>query len=108
MQLNMEVIAQHLRDAGYSNAYVEMTGGGVATLYAGHTHEEPEWGTRYALVAGPGTYGEPSVADSEEFSFAADVEEQKEVEYLSPDDTERTAADKMIAFLRRHDATVTN
>lgn len=102
MSLNMDVIAQHLRDAGFSNAYVEMTGGGVATIYAGPTHEEPDWGTRYTLVAGPGTYGNPSIGDASEFSFGLDVEDQEEVEYLSESDNERTAADKMIAFLHRH------
>lgn len=41
------------------DAYVEQTGGGCATIYAGPTHEEPGWGKRWACLAGPGWFDGP-------------------------------------------------
>lgn len=41
-------------------AIVEMTGGGVATLFAGPTHEEPGYGTRFAAACGPGYFAGPN------------------------------------------------
>lgn len=97
----MDTIAQYLREAGYSNAYVEMTGGGCATIYAGPTFEQPNWGTRYYLIAGPGTFGNPSYSDAGDFGFSMDFDDQPVTYTTTPDDNERTAADKMIAFLKR-------
>lgn len=74
--LNMDEIVRVLRDEhGIGNAYVAMTGGGVATIFAGPTREEPDYGIRYAAVAGPGSYGwdtGPSVADTREFFIGPD------------------------------------
>lgn len=99
--LNMDTIAQYLRDAGYSNAYVEMTGGGCATIYAGPTFEQPNYGTRYFLVAGPGSFGDPSWSDAGDFTFSMDLDEQPVTYYTTPEDDERSTADRMIAFLKR-------
>lgn len=73
--LNLDTIAHLLRtEHGVANAYVEMTGGGVATIFAGPTREEADYGTRYAAVAGPGTfrYDGPSTGDLIEFAIGAD------------------------------------
>lgn len=99
--LNMDTIAQYLRDAGYPNAYVEMTGGGCATIYAGPTFEQPDYGTRYFLVAGPGSFGNPSYSDAGDFGFSIDLDEQPVSYMTTPEDDERTTADKMVAFLQR-------
>lgn len=37
-------------------AYVDQTGGGCATLYAGEPWEDEEYGRRYPCVAGPGWF----------------------------------------------------
>jgi hypothetical protein len=74
--LNMDRVVELLKAKGVDNAYVEQTGGGVATIFAGPTFEEPEYGTRYAACAGPGTYGwqsdTPSMGSTEDFCVGAD------------------------------------
>ena len=70
---SLDTIAAHLTKAGIPNVNVEMTGGGVATLYAGPTHDEEGWGIRYTLAAGPGWF-EPhwSAANARGFARIGD------------------------------------
>lgn len=58
-------------------AYVEQTGGGTATIYAGHTFVESDYGTRYAALAGPGWFEGPGWTIAR--GYAADF-------YVGPDD----------------------
>jgi hypothetical protein len=56
-------------------AFVDQTGGGTATIYAGLTHADAAGDLRYAACAGPGEYGwgaRPSTAIVEEFYVGLD------------------------------------
>jgi hypothetical protein len=71
-EFSMDAVVELLRERGVANAHVEQTGGGVATIFAGPTYEEPDYGTRYAVCAGPGRYGPPNVADTTDFYVGPD------------------------------------
>jgi hypothetical protein len=103
----LDTIAAHMTAAGIPNVIVEMTGGGVATLCAGPTHEEEGWGTRYALMAGPGWF-EPhwSAPDAHgfarighDFSFAPDDDGASDSEDVLGGD-ELAIANGFVAFIR--------
>jgi hypothetical protein len=56
-------------------AYVEQTGGGAATIYAGTPWHEEGYGDRYPATAGPGQYmfgGARPVADLRDFYIGPD------------------------------------
>lgn len=58
-------------------AYVEQTGGGVATIYAGQPREDEDRGHRYPVIAGPGWFEGPDWTEGR-----ADTREL----YVGPDD----------------------
>lgn len=78
-EFSMDKLVQVLHDEHGVNAYVDMTGGMVATIFAGPTWIEPEVVTsgetwmneRHAVMAGPGefSYTEDSLGYTEEFSW---------------------------------------
>jgi hypothetical protein len=73
-ELNMETIVALVKAQGIA-AYVEQTGGGVATIYAGDTRTEA--GTEYyAVAAGPGRFSGPrwseARGDDEDFCVGPD------------------------------------
>jgi len=73
--LDMDEVCRILREVyRVENAHVADTGGGCMTIYAGPTIEVPDYGTRYAVCAGPGFFqqGEPSLAWTEEFCWGND------------------------------------
>lgn len=78
--LNMDTIVEVLIERGVP-AYVEHTGGGVATIYAGEQRQrrlEQEWPT-FSVIAGPGTlrhrdYGF-STAWSHDFYVGPDMQD---------------------------------
>jgi hypothetical protein len=75
--LDLDEIVDRIHEQGVW-AYVEQTGGGCATIFAGAWHSVPDGNygrTMYAAVAGPGTYGwgdRPSVGHTDEFFIGAD------------------------------------
>lgn len=78
-EFSMDEVVKILTAKGVENAYVEQTGGGCATIFAGPTHDEPDYGKRYAVAAGPGAYGRydggewhDSVGHTDEFCIGAD------------------------------------
>lgn len=75
MRIDMDRVCEILRTEHHiGNAYVEMTGGGVATIFAGPTRDD-DGDAHYAAIAGPGTYGwgnRPSEADTDEFYIGHD------------------------------------
>lgn len=77
-ELNLDRIVEILvNQHRLDQAYVEQTGGGVATIYAGPTRPDPEdpSARRFAAVAGPGSYGwghRASVASLDEFYVGPD------------------------------------
>lgn len=75
----MDTVVELIHDMGIW-AYVEQTGGGCATIYAGAKYTDNEGDQRYSAIAGPGTYGwdrRPSYGHTTEF-------------YIGPDDQGET------------------
>ena len=99
---SMDHVAQRLTELGLS-AYVEHTGGGCATIYAGPTHVDPDWGQRYAVIAGPGWFDNNpdgtscAYATSEEFFFGHDDDGETSptavTSGMAPEDIARAIAD---------------
>jgi hypothetical protein len=52
---SLDRLCDVMRAAGFP-AYVEHTGGGVATIYAGEPVDEEGWGPRYVVLVGPGYF----------------------------------------------------
>lgn len=78
--LDLDLVVDLVRRAGV-HSYVEQTGGGCATIFAGARRPHPADTTGrdvlWACCAGPGTYGwgqVPSVADPTDFYVGADDE----------------------------------
>jgi hypothetical protein len=78
-EFSMKRTVEILRERHQQPAYVEMTGGNVATIYAGPRWTQPDGeytNTRYAVVAGPGLFDSESghPADTMEFYIGIDDE----------------------------------
>jgi hypothetical protein len=77
LELDLDDVVDRIHEQGVW-AYVEHTGGGCATIYAGAWHTVPDGRydrTMYSAVAGPGTYGwgeKPNVGHTDEFFIGAD------------------------------------
>lgn len=73
---SLDVLAQLLRDEhNLPTAYVEQTGGGCATVYAGDVVRDDEGDERWACASGPGSYGwgaGPSTASLFDFCIGPD------------------------------------
>jgi hypothetical protein len=76
-EIDMDEVARLVNDVCGVPAYVEMTGGNTATIYAGKSRTEEGWGERYAAIAGPGCYAWASAESS--LGAASDF-------YVGPDD----------------------
>lgn len=81
--INMAEVVRILREVhGITNAEVQDTGGGCQTIYAGPTEEVADYGTRYALCAGPGgIYGGAPLGWVEEFCWGNDDEDMTDAVY---------------------------
>jgi hypothetical protein len=81
--IDLDKVVALLRQDGV-DAYVEMTGGGIATIFAGPTRpmpEDPEF-REYAACAGPGSYSDHSASL---YDFVVGVENgEGEGEYVEP------------------------
>lgn len=76
--INLDEVVRLLQaEHGIANAYVEQTGGGCATIYAGPQHTDGNGDQRYAVAAGPGWFAGPgfTVARATPADF-----------YIGPDD----------------------
>lgn len=103
-EFSMDRVVAILKSKGVDNAYVEMTGGNCATIFAGPTFEEPDYGTRYAAAAGPGTFGwqSDSIGHTDEFAIGTDDYGDGPVKYVSdqPDvPTEQSAVEEYVAAM---------
>lgn len=79
-ELDMDVIVDHVRRMGVW-AYVEQTGGGCATIFAGAQRVNAAGDPVYAVCAGPGRYGWgklPSTGHADEFFVGADDQGETE------------------------------
>lgn len=119
--ISMDKIVDRVVEAGFF-AYVEHTGGGVATIYASHvgreagsTRPEPvlrdEAGDpRFTVIAGPGWFDTTRTGsqdtrfaadgDLEDFYVGADDDGEATAYRATPTDTEATLADRIIEALR--------
>lgn len=102
--IDMEAVADELRRRGV-HSYVEQTGGGVATIYAGPQHEEPGWGTRWACLAGPGWFDGPlwtlPVGDLGDFYVGPDDDGETEPLRTKREHTVADVADLIESVIRR-------
>lgn len=57
-EVDMQAVAEIVSRAGVP-AYVEQTGGGCATIYAGVTYKDSEGDERFPAAAGPGWFAGP-------------------------------------------------
>lgn len=83
--IDLDAVVAILNHRGHF-AYVEQTGGGCATIYAGPQFHDDEGYKRYAAVAGPGWFNGPgwtlAAADCRDFYIGAD--DDGESPYVSP------------------------
>jgi hypothetical protein len=104
--VNMDLVVQILTDRGVP-AVLEQTGGGTATIFAGATHDDPEWGDRYEACAGPGHWthgwGNPDPANTAvgylgEFCVGPDDFGENGYWMTGAEDTEHTIAERIAAL----------
>lgn len=101
-ELNFDSICELLRAQGIP-AYVEQTGGGCATIYAGEPDRtDPDW-PRFAAVAGPGWFEGPGWTngrgDTGEFYVGPDDDGESEVIVPATSRWDEARAAKAIADL---------
>jgi hypothetical protein len=87
---SMDELASAIRSALRVPVVVEMTGGGVATMYVGEPMGDPESdaGARYPVVLGPGTFGygvHPSWGNWGDFCIGPDDDGSGDVVYTEED-----------------------
>lgn len=74
-KVDMDKVCDILKERGIP-AYVEQTGGGCATVYAGEPWDEEGWGKRYPALAGPGWFEGPgwtnARGDTDDFCIGLD------------------------------------
>lgn len=78
--IDLNVVCDHLHARGVA-AYVEYTGGGCATIYAGEQYLDEEGERRYQAVAGPGYWhfgGVIPVAPTNDFYIGPDDDGESE------------------------------
>lgn len=74
---SMDAVAELVRQAGVA-CYVEHTGGGCATIFAGQPveNEAEVWTNRYPVCAGPGVIGRPATGWLSDFYVGADDDDE--------------------------------
>lgn len=104
---NADTVAEMIRQAGIP-AVVDMTGGEVATLYAGDPRRDIDDDRRFAAVVGPGRYGwgvAPSTFDQGDLWVGRDDDGANDAHdaIVLGCQTERDVADLTIALVRLAD-----
>lgn len=61
--INLETVVEIVKRDHGLHAYVEMTGGGTATIYAGKITTDADGYGRYAAIAGPGWFEGPNYTE---------------------------------------------
>jgi hypothetical protein len=87
--VDMQAVCRILNQRGIP-AYVEHTGGGTATIYAGGTYTDPYGDQRYQALAGPGMFtlgGAGATADLADFYIGPDDDGESE---MNPEGAEPT------------------
>jgi hypothetical protein len=93
--IDMDAICEILR-AGDIPAYVEQTGGGCATIYAGVPYTDEIGDARYPCLAGPGWFAGPGWTAGrgwvDEFCYGADDDGETDATYVMTNDPATIAA----------------
>jgi hypothetical protein len=105
--IDLDLVVSYLKRADIF-AYVEQTGGGTATIYAGPTHMEDGYGKRFAAIAGPGWFEGPAWTGGrgymDDFYVGPDTEDQDTyttLDGVDPALAEVTAARLIIDVIER-------
>lgn len=103
--LNLDTICTLLRERGIP-AYVEQTGGGVATIYAGEQNiPDPsgEW-MRWQALAGPGWFEGPGWSNgrghTSDFAIGPDDDGETRPLFASDDWDETRVAEELAAVIK--------
>lgn len=100
--IDLDAVVDRMKAQGV-DAYVEQTGGGVATIYAGPAYTDAEGDQRWSVVAGPGWFEGPGWhaprADLAEFCYGPDDDGESEPTWITKGD-EQVVADALVAFVR--------
>jgi hypothetical protein len=105
--INLDKIVEILKAQGIP-AYVEQTGGGCATIFAGVKFFDPGDGyDRYPAVAGPGWFEGPDYTEArachEEFSIGWDDSGESNSTYIAKEgDTEEVLAAEIAKVVVHH------
>lgn len=106
--IDMTEVCRILQDEHGIDAYVAMTGGGVATIYAGTAFPHPDGGLAYPALAGPGTFrfDGSHEASTEEFYIGHDQSLDEDAEHCepNPDDTEHDIAARIATYVASYGA----
>lgn len=83
--IDLDKVVEHVKATG-RYAYVEQTGGNVATIYAGSTYFDSEGNERWAAVAGPGWFEGPNWTKGRAtlFDFVVGPDDDGESECTTP------------------------
>jgi len=111
-ELNMDTIVELVKAEGFP-AYVEQTGGGVATIYAGHTFKDTDsFGgidvDVWPVVAGPGWFEGPGWtkprADKRDFYIGPDDPDSSKEYANGEGKTEQQIADEIVRQVKARGA----
>lgn len=105
----MNRIVELLQAKGVANAYVEQTGGGCATIYAGPTHLDGNGDERWAVCAGPGwfTNGGGAFGDRADFYIGPDDDGEAPLDELdrpTEDTTDEQVAEMILRQIAKSSA----
>jgi len=99
--IDLQKVCDILASEHSVTAYVEQTGGGCATIYAGEPWDEANWGNRYPAVAGPGWFDGPGWTlprgDLHDFYIGPDDDGESDDITRPLDDHDETAVARLIA-----------
>lgn len=101
-QISLDRIADLIREAGIEIAFVKNTGGGCATLFAGPKTLEDGYGSRYTMVAGPGSFdkGGRSFVSLSDFSYGPDKDDNASESRDIEEGTSESIAQVFLEFIR--------
>lgn len=104
--IDMQRICDLLNTQGIT-AYVEQTGGGTATIYAGESFTDKHGDPRHPVLAGPGWFDGPAWTqphgDPTDFYIGPDDDGESDISEIevAPTVTEEQAAERIADLIRK-------
>lgn len=103
--VNLEKVCDILK-SGDIPAYVEQTGGGTATIYAGVPYTDSEGNRRFPALCGPGWFDGPgwthAHATTHDLYIGPDDDGESEYHITKPGTTEQDIARITAEFVKKH------